>query len=105
MKFTELNIESTPEEFDRKLVSKKLDNLKDLQYLTNSEIINKIILKWQKDHPRNSQLETLINSVLQIHFYVTELQNEVHLLKIGYEENRNDKLRAIQRARKCEDKK
>ncbi len=91
-------------DMDRELISKKLDNLKDLQYITNAEIANNILLGYQKKNPTNEKLETLINAVVQIHFYVTELQNDRHLLMLSIDEYRADKLRAVERARKAESK-
>lgn len=96
------NLGSNISDFDISLVTKKLSNLKAMQYLVNSEILNKILLDYKKRTPDNDDLDTMINAVLQIHFYVSELENEIHLLKIGYEENRNDKIRAIERARRVE---
>tara|TARA_B100001057_G_C22184164_1_gene694387 strand:- start:181 stop:513 length:333 start_codon:yes stop_codon:yes gene_type:complete len=104
MKNTDFNISVPTKDIDRELVSKKLDNLKDMQYLTNAEIANKILLEYQKKNPTNEKLETLINAVVQIHFYVTELQNERHLLMLSIDEYRADKLRAVERARKAESK-
>tara|TARA_R100000278_G_scaffold123162_1_gene111604 strand:+ start:1326 stop:1658 length:333 start_codon:yes stop_codon:yes gene_type:complete len=104
MKGTDFNISIPTKDIDRELVSKKLDNLKDMQYLTNAEIVNSILLEYQKKNPTNEKLETLINAVVQIHFYVQELQNDRHLLMLSIDEYRTDKLRAIDRARKAESK-
>ena len=104
MKSIDFNISIPTKDIDRELVSKKLDNLKDMQYLANSEVVNNVLLEWQKKHPTNDRLETLINAVLQIHFYVQELQNDRHLLMLSIDEYRQDKLRAIDRARKAESK-
>lgn len=104
MRSTDFNTNIPIKDIDRELVSKKLDNLKDMQYLANSEVVNNILLEWQKKHPTNDRLETLINAVLQIHFYVQELQNDRHLLMLSIDEYRQDKLRAIDRARKAESK-
>ena len=73
------NLGSNISDFDIALVSKKLNNLKAMQYLVNSEILNKILLEYKKRSPENDDLDTMINSVLQIHFYVSELENEIHL--------------------------
>ena len=102
MKNLEFNTELPDYDFDRKLVSKKLDNLKDLQYITNAEIVNKILIDYKKKSPENQDLETLINAVMQIQFYVHELQNDRHLLQLSISEYKNDKIRAIERARRAE---
>ena len=44
MKNTDFNTNIPIKNIDRELVSKKLDNLKDMQYLTNSEVVNNILL-------------------------------------------------------------
>ena len=104
MKKTDFNISIPSKDIDRELVSKKLDNLKDLQYLTNSEIINKQLLKWQKQMPNNKNLKEFINAVIQVQFYVNELQNDRHLLMFSIDEYKSDKLRAVDRARRSESK-
>ena len=104
MKGIDFNTSFPVKDIDRELVSKKLDNLKDMQYLTNAEIVNSILSEYQKKNPTNDKLETLINAVLQIHFYVQELQNDRHLLMLSIDEYRSDKLRAIERARTAESK-
>lgn len=103
MKSLEFNTKVPVKDIDRELVSKKLDNLKDMQYLANSEIANSILLEWQKNHKTNPKLETLINAIVQIHFYVNELQNDRHLLMLSIDEYRADKLRAVDRARRAEE--
>ena len=45
MKGIDFNISVPVKDIDRELVSKKLDNLKDMQYLTNAEIVNSILLE------------------------------------------------------------
>lgn len=105
MKNTDFSTSIPDKNIDRELVSKKLDTLKDMQYLANSEIVNQMLLDWQKKQPTNSKLETFINAIMQIHFYVTELQNDRHLLMLSIDEYKADKLRAIDRARKAETKK
>ena len=92
-------------DFDRELVSKKLDNLKDLQYLVNSELVNNQLNKWRASQPDNENLNKFTEAMLNIELYVNELQNDRHLLMLSIDEYKADKLRAIDRARKAETKK
>jgi len=102
MKGLEFNTEIPVKDIDRALVSKKIDNLKDLQFLNNIDIVNTTLLKWRAKHPENDNLKDVINAVVSINFYVHELQNERHLLMLSIDEYRTDKLRAIDRARRAE---
>lgn len=104
MKKLEFNTRVPDTDFDKALTSKKLDNLKDLQYLVNSQVVNKLLIDYKKASPDNQDLETLINAVTQIHFYVNELQNDRHLLMLSIKEYRLEKIRAIERARRVEAK-
>ncbi len=103
MKYTGFNTDDIPvKNIDRELVSKKLDNLKDLQYLNNIDIVNTTLLKWRGKHPENETLKDVIRAIVSINFYVNELQNERHLLMLSMDEYRADKLRAVARARRAE---
>jgi len=105
MKSTDFNTTFKAKDFDRELVSKKLDNLKDLQYLVNSETVNNQLSKWRANQPDNENLKKFTEAVLNIELYVNELQNDRHLLMLSIDEYRTDKIRAIERARKAESKK
>ncbi len=104
MKNTDFNTPFKAKDFDRELVSKKLDNLKDLQYLVNSELVNNQLSKWRKTQPDNKNLKKFIEAMLNIELYVNELENERHLLMLSIDEYRSDKIRAVERARKAESK-
>lgn len=105
MKNTDFSTTFKAKDFDRELVSKKLDNLKDLQYLVNSETVNNQLSKWRTSQPDNENLKKFTEAVLNIELYVNELQNERHLLMLSIDEYRTDKIRAVERARKAESKK
>jgi len=104
MKNTDFNTTFKAKDFDRELVSKKLDNLKDLQYLVNSELVNNQLSKWRATQPDNENLKKLTEAILNIELYVNELQNDRHLLMLSIDEYRSDKIRAVERARKAESK-
>ncbi len=105
MKSTDFNTKFQVKNIDRELVSKKLDNLKDLQFLVNSEIVNKQLLIWRDKDPNNEKLKEFRDAILQIELYVNELQNDRHLLMLSIDEYRSDKIRAVERARRSEETK
>jgi hypothetical protein len=105
MKNIDFNTTFKTKDFDRELVSKKLDNLKDLQYLVNSELVNNQLSKWRKTQPDNDNLKKFTEAMLNIELYVNELQNDRHLLMLSIDEYRSDKIRAVERSRKAETKK
>lgn len=105
MKNIDFNTTFKTKDFDRELVSKKLDNLKDLQYLVNSELVNNQLSKWKETQPDNHNLKKFSKAMLNIELYVNELQNDRHLLMLSIDEYRLDKIRAVERARKAESKK
>jgi hypothetical protein len=105
MKNIDFNTKFKVKNIDRELVSKKLDNLKDLQFLVNSEIVNKQLLIWRDKEPDNKKLKEFRDAILQIELYVNELQNDRHLLMLSIDEYRSDKIRAVERARRSEETK
>jgi hypothetical protein len=105
MKNIDFNTKFKVKNIDRELVSKKLDNLKDLQFLVNSEIVNKQLLIWRDKDPNNEKLKEFRDAILQIELYVNELQNDRHLLMLSIDEYRSDKIRAVERARRSEETK
>ena len=78
---------------------RKLDNLKDLQYMTDLEIINDILKKY-REKSENKDLKILQESLLNITLYVNELQNDRELLINGYKQNRDEKLIALEKLQK-----
>ena len=104
MKDLDFTINLPHKDIDRELVSKKLDNLKDLQFLVNSETVNSMLAIWRDKDPSSKRLKQFTSAVIGIQLYVNELQNERHLLMLSIDEYKNDKLRAVERARKAESK-
>tara|TARA_R100000742_G_C4276702_1_gene97966 strand:+ start:679 stop:1011 length:333 start_codon:yes stop_codon:yes gene_type:complete len=104
MKDLDFTISVPQKDIDRELVGKKLDNLKDLQFLVNSETVNSMLAIWKEKDPSNDKLKEFTDAVIGIQFYVNELQNERHLLMLSMDEYKADKLRAVDRARRAESK-
>lgn len=82
-------------------MTKKTHNLKHIRYLTDFEIISNNLLKWKKAKPVKA-LDDMIDSIISINYYVTEIyQNELYHEE-AQAEYRSAKLRAIERASKAE---
>lgn len=82
---------------------KKIKNLKSLQFSNDFEIISTRLLEWKKRKPI-PELDELIEAVLSWYTYTFELENNEWYRDKIIEEYRADKLRAIERARKAEEK-
>ena len=84
-------------------MNKKINNLKDIQYFGNIELLSSMILKAIKQK-NSDQLQQMSRAITEIAFYV----NGLHMDRWGYnkslEEYRADKNRAIERARRSEKK-
>ncbi len=57
----------------------KLENLKDLEYYAATISLNEILLKWSKAKPKNKELKKIIKDVINITFYVNQLQQNDRL--------------------------
>jgi len=82
---------------------RKIQNLKSIQFSNDFEIVSTRLLDWKKKKPI-PELDEMISAVTSWYSYTHELEtNEWYREKI-IEEFRSDKLRAIERARKAEEK-
>jgi len=80
----------------------KVDNLKDLNYYGYFTTGGSILQKWLKSKPNNEELKTLSAAWVEVHFMVRKLKEECQINEEAFVGYRNDKLRAIERARKSE---
>lgn len=81
----------------------KIDTLQDIKYMNNFNLMSGILLKWAK-LKRNDELDSIITAMNEIAFYHLRLKEERDTLLDIVSEYRQDKNRAIQRARKAEEK-
>ena len=59
----------------------KIENLKELEYYAATISLNEILLKWSKAKPKNKELKKIIDDVINIEFYVNQLQQNDRLNK------------------------
>ncbi len=79
----------------------KIDLLKDMEYLTDIEMLSTLIL----DQCKKNETETLTamsKAIARIFFYVNSLQQDRKMYNKAMSQYREDKNRAILRARKVE---
>tara|TARA_R110001632_G_scaffold96482_1_gene202849 strand:- start:45 stop:347 length:303 start_codon:yes stop_codon:yes gene_type:complete len=79
----------------------KAQNLKDLEYSTNTELCIELLTKWKKKS-NNPELNDFTNAFLNVIFYSTSLQQDRFINNKIVDEYRQDKIRAVIRARKSE---
>ncbi len=76
----------------------KIDNLKELEIWSDIELLSRKI----KESANTD--EKMANSIVRLTFYFQETLNNNKLLKKSLSDYRNDRNRAIERARKAEKK-
>ena len=86
------------------MIDKKHDNLLEMEYFNNSELLNKKLLEWAELKPDNKDLDALCGAACEIFFYVNRLQVDRRMFNKVISEYRSDKIRAIERAQKAERK-
>jgi len=82
-------------------MTSKIENLKDLEFYSDYDALASILLGWSKKKD-NEELDLCIKSCTGIAFYVNSLQMDRWGWKKAVSEYRQDKCRAVERARKAE---
>jgi len=85
-------------------MNNKINNLKELEYITNYNLVGEHIIKNKKLKPKNIALNDMYFCWQEIGFYVNNLIMNERLYDQSMEEYRSDKLRAVIRARSAEGK-
>lgn len=81
----------------------KINNLKDLQYYGNIELLSGVVLEAIKKQ-ETPKLVEMSKAISQITFYVNSLQEDRKMYNRSLSEYRTDRNRAIERARRAEKK-
>ena len=85
-------------------MNRKIENLRDLEFYGAYEYCVDICKKWLEKKPENPELQELAKSLANVFFYTTYMQQQRDLYEKSFSQYRSDKLRAIERARKSEQK-
>lgn len=81
----------------------KINNLKDIQYCGNIELLSGVVLEALKKQ-ETPKLVDMSKAISQIAFYVNNLQEDRKMYNRSLSEYRSDRNRAIERARRAEEK-
>jgi hypothetical protein len=88
---------------DKETTYLKLETLEDIKYMNNFNLVSSVLLKWSKIK-KNPDLNSMIEAMNEIAFYNLKLKRERDDLLEIISTYRADKIRAIERARRCEEK-
>ena len=80
----------------------KFDVLENVDLSTNLLVLQEIISKWHKIKPNNKELNFLKDAIIKVSLISNKLIYEKELYHLAISEYREDKLRAIDRARRSE---
>lgn len=83
-------------------MNKKIQNLKELEYYGNFNLVGEILLKLKKKYPDNEKISEAVDAMGHIGIFVTEMMQNQYFYNKSIEDYRSDKLRAIERARRVE---
>lgn len=84
-------------------MNKKIENLKDLEYYSDLQYLSSTVLDAIKNKP-SEQLSKMAETINNIHLYVVDMRLEKTMYNQSMFDSRNEKNRAIARARKAEEK-
>tara|TARA_R110000744_G_scaffold376302_1_gene490450 strand:- start:385 stop:693 length:309 start_codon:yes stop_codon:yes gene_type:complete len=82
---------------------KKIKNLQYIQYVNNFNIISSTLQKWYKKKPIE-EVQDMLESMGEIAGYVNTLESNETIKDQIVVEYRSDKIRAVERAERAEDK-
>jgi hypothetical protein len=88
----------------REPMYKKLEVMEDIQLTSNLLTLQSNVLEWVKAKPDNLQLNDVCAAVVKISFSCNKLQLEKNNYHIAMQDYRQDSIRAVERARKAEDR-
>lgn len=80
----------------------KIDNLKELEYLGNIQLLSTLVLEAQQKKD-SEKLKEMASAIIGITFYVNNLQMDRKCYNKAMSEFRLDKNRAVLRARKADE--
>ena len=85
-------------------MNKKINNLKEIDYYSNFNLVGEYIIKWKKMKEDSKPLNEMYFAWQDIGFYVHNMIIEQRHYDTSISEYRADKNRAIIRAREAEEK-
>ena len=90
---------------NRYLLLEKIDRVKEAQIDADFALILATLNKWAKKNSKNKELKQLVEATVSAYTIVQSLQTDRRMYHKAISEYRQDKHRAVERARKCEQQK
>jgi|TARA_R110002049_G_scaffold116805_2_gene269592 hypothetical protein len=85
-------------------MNKKINNLKEIEYYTNFNLVGEYIVESRKLKPENKALNDMYYAWQEVGFYANNLIGNERHYNDSLSEYRGDKIRAVERSRKAEEK-
>ena len=85
-------------------MNNKLNNIKEIKYYTDFNLVGEKIIQWRSAKPQNESLREIYFAWQDIGFYVNNLIMEQRAFNQSLSEYRADKIRAVNRARRADEK-
>ena len=82
----------------------KIQNLHDLKYYSNMNLVTELALKWSKARPNNKEIQALSKALTDIAFYVIRVQEDLAQHKVAISDYREDKNKTILKYRRIKEK-
>ncbi len=82
---------------DKGRISNKIDNLQQLQYIANQEIISELINEWCESHPNNEKLTAFRTAWINTIFYINKLELDRSSYGTAYSQMMDTKNKEINR--------
>jgi hypothetical protein len=88
----------------KETMHKKFDVMDDLTLTSNLLTIQENVWEWCKAKPDNKSLNEVRNAIVKVSLISNKMQLEKNNYHLALEQYSHDAIRAVQRARKAEDK-
>ena len=82
---------------------RKITLLKEIEYSNDFDFVSSVLLEWAK-LKKNKTVDKVISAHNRMYYFTFNIQEEVRIMRQIISEYRADKNRAIERARKAEEK-
>lgn len=88
---------------ERNSTDKKIDLLKAIEFANDFDMMANILLEWKAKKP-SEIIDKMIDANIRMYYYSFNMEESVRLMRKMVSEYRADKLRAVERARKADDR-
>ena len=82
----------------------KIENLHDLEYMSNIQLCLELSLKWSKLRPENKEVRALSRAIMDISFYVLRMSKDLQKYKEAISDYRHNKNKALIELKEIKDK-